>query len=330
MSALAPEEIQKRSRRRRLVKGLLLGGAAIGLPALVNRAVARRAPPLGAAAWGRSSRFPWGRADVAYQHLGIGDSLVALHSFGPGHDSAEWRTAAELLAPSHQILVPDLPGWGLSANPSLRYTARLYTRFLREFLAEVVRKPALILATGHSAAYAIDISVAKPELVRGLVLITPRGLRFARSSLGLLDALIQRLILLPVLGTSALNFYTTRASLSRYLEQDLYAAPERVDSTLVEHHYRSSHQRGAHRALAALLGGLLDLGVKDLLPRLSAPVWLAWGRRAKSPPVETADLWLHHLGNAQLEVFEGSAILPHAEQPELFCAWLEEKLNEIQ
>ena len=44
---------------------------------------------------------------------------------------------------------------------------------------------------------------------------------------------------------------------------------------------------------------------------------------------QNADLWLHRLPAGELEVFEGSGALPHAEQPSQFSGWLEEKLATV-
>jgi pimeloyl-ACP methyl ester carboxylesterase len=55
------------------------------------------------------------------------------------------------------------------------------------------------------------------------------------------------------------------------------------------------------------------------VPVPEQPVWLAWGRKSAEPPVENADLWLHKLPQAELEVFERCGSLPHAETPAAFC-----------
>jgi pimeloyl-ACP methyl ester carboxylesterase len=68
-------------------------------------------------------------------------------------------------------------------------------------------------------------------------------------------------------------------------------------------------------ALAAYLRGDLWLDVSESLPLLQVPAWLGWGRKSKVPPVEAADLWLRGLPDSELEVFEGSGALPHAEEP---------------
>ena len=67
-------------------------------------------------------------------------------------------------------------------------------------------------------------------------------------------------------------------------------------------------------------GGLayLNLSVARALGRLKLPTLLVWGRRATAPSVESADLWLHRLPEAELEVIEETGLFPHAEAPERF------------
>jgi len=153
MTAWTSEEEQRRRRRRSIVRGLAIGGAAIGLPALLNASISRRARKAPAAQWGRRHRYAWELGDVVFQRVGEGDPLVLLHSFGPGHDSVEWRALAERLGDRHQLFAPDLPGWGGSERPSLDYDAELYIEFLIDFLnvfpPEGVVNARVIVSPGH-------------------------------------------------------------------------------------------------------------------------------------------------------------------------------------
>jgi pimeloyl-ACP methyl ester carboxylesterase len=276
--------------------------------------------------WGRTQRYAWRLGEVVFQRLGEGPPLLLLHSFGPGHDNEQWREAAEILAHEHQVYAPDLLGWGRSEKPSLTYDGELYIQLIDDFLHDVVGARAAIVATGLPAAYALQIAVDVPERVRALALVVPLGLEAHGDEPDLKDALVHRLLRLPVLGASALNLYTSRSGLSHHLRSEVFAAPERADAAVVERLYVSSHQPGAQASLAAYLAGYLNHGVEDLLARVDVPTWLAWGRRAASPPVETADLWLRHLA-AELVVFDGSGSQPHAEQPQAFCRALVEFLR---
>jgi pimeloyl-ACP methyl ester carboxylesterase len=320
MVARTSQQEQKSRRRKLLVRGLLLGGAAVGVPALANALIARRSKRLRSAGWGRAHRYAWRHGNISFQRLGEGPALVLLHSFGPGHDSEEWRPAAEQLAADFEVYALDLIGWGRSAKPKLDYDDELYIQLLVDFLEDVVRKRAALVAAGLSSAYAVQVAVDHPDLVRGLAMAVPSGVHIYGDEPDLKDALVHRMLRTPILGTSALNLYTSHTAIARYLKRDVYAAPDRVDASRIERHYHSSHQPGSHRPLAAYLSGYLNHRVEEALGRLDCPAWIGWGRQAKNPPVETADLWLRHAASEiSLEVFEESGNLPHLETAGQFC-----------
>lgn len=327
--ARSDEEKQKARRRKKLIQGLLIGGAAVGIPALANALVARRRNRLEAPTWGRTRRYAWRLGEVSYQVIGEGRPLLLVHSFGPGHDSEEWRAVAEILAQDNRVFAVDLLGWGLSDRPSITYDGELYIELLRDFLVDIVGERAVLVTAGLSAAYAVQIAVDFPEAVAALALVTPAGIELHGEEPDLKDALVYGLLRLPVIGTSALNIYTSRASIQHHLRREIYAAPERVDATLVEHHHTSSHQAGSHSALAAYLCGYLNHQIKEILPRISVPMWIAWGDRATAPSIESADLWIRQVPSAELEVFNDTGNLPHAERAGRFSQRLERFLAHL-
>lgn len=319
MAAWTTEEEQRRKRRKRILSGLLIGGAAVGVPALLNAFVSRRARKVEPESWGRRHRYAWDLGDVLFQRLGQGEPLVLLHSFGPGHDSFEWREAAEILSRDFQVFAPDLPGWGRSDRPSIDYDAELYIDFLIDFANDVVRRRAVWLASGLTAAYVVQLAVDRPELVRALGLVCPLGIETAAEEPDLKDAVIHRLLRLPIFGTSALNVFSSRRGLEHHLKHEIFAddrfaTPERVD-----HHWRGAHESGSRGALAAYLSGYLNHPVAGALDRVHAPLLLLWGAAAVQPALEAADLWLHAVPDAELEVVADAGTQPHAERPERFA-----------
>ena len=332
--ALSREEEQTRLRRQRLVKGLVLGGAAVGVPALLNSVVAKKARELPDATWGSRDHYAWRHGDIAYQHLGRSGSkghtpLVLLHSFGPGHSSAEWRRAAQQLEPSFEVYAPDLPGWGQSGgNFDAPFEPSLYIAFLRDFLSDVVERPAVVVAAGLPAAYAIQVAADHPELVRALALVVPLGLEAYAREPELRDSILLALLRLPVLGTAALNLYTSRSSIAAYLRSEVFASADLVSDSLIDLHYTNSHRQASQRALAANLANFLNHDIHRHLARLEQPVWIAWGRKAVGPDVESADVWLLRRPGAELEIFEHAGILPHAESPGEFGRKLERFLDD--
>lgn len=307
-------EESRRSRRKGVLRALVLGGVAVGVPAAVNAVIARRNRTLTTPGWGRSHRYAWKHGEISFQRLGQGPPLVCLHSFGSGHDSEEWRELAEFLARDFEVFAPDFLGWGRSEKPNRTYDGELYIELVRDFLEDVVGKSAVVLAAGLPAAYAVQIAIDRPELVRALALSVPSGVGLSGEEPDVKDALVNRLLRTPILGTSALNLYTSRAAIASHLRRDTSTA-DRVDVARVEHRYQSSHQPGSHLALAALLSGYLNHRIDEALLRLEVPTWIAWGRQATLPQVSVADLWLSRVPQAELEVFEGAGNLPHAELP---------------
>jgi pimeloyl-ACP methyl ester carboxylesterase len=322
----------KSDRGSRVAKRLLLAGAAVGVPLLAGALLRRRAEPPSAPRWGRAHRYA-GRSgrEVVFQELGSGPPVVLLHSFGPGYGADQWRTVAETLAAHHCVYVPDLPGWGRTRVAGQDHRPDAYLSLLEDFLAGVVRDRAVIVAAGLAAAYAVRIAADHPHRVRALALVCPEGLGDAdggrfRTAAG---TVVGRLLSLPLIDDLVLDLLTGRAALDFHLRREVYAAPERVDAALLEHHYRAGHTRQSRAALSAYLRGDLWLDVAEDLAQVNVPVWLAWGRDAKQPPVENADLWLRGLPDADLDVFEGAGALPQAETPALFSRGLERFLGRV-
>jgi len=311
--------------KTRVAAGLLLAGAAVGLPVLVSEVIRRRAEAPQAPRWGRAHRTLGALGEIVFQELGAGaPPFLLLHSLGPGYDANQWRASAELLASRHCVYVPDLPGWGRSETPGVGHIPELYVRALSGFVDRVIDGPAVIAASGLSAAYAVRIALEHPERVLGLVLVNPLGLAADAGSFATPGAaFLRRLLQVPVLRSTTLDLLTSRAALEQHLRREAYAAPERVDAALLDHHYRASHRAPARTALSALLCGDLWLEVESALDQLEVPVLLAWGRSAKAAPVANADLWLRRLPAAQVEVFQGSADLPHVESSSAFCKAVE-------
>jgi len=301
----------------------------VGVPALLNAMVSKRARQLSVPVWGQGARFQWQWGNIIHRQLGQGPPLLLLHSFGPGHSALEWRAVAEALGKRYHVIVPDLLGWGESTADAADFDSELYIRLVGDFLEQVVGERAVIAAAGLSAAYAVQVAADHPEAVRALALVTPLGLGIHGDEPDFKDAVVHRLLRLPVLGTSALNVFTSRSALAGYLRREVFANASKVADALVEEHYRNSHQKEAQAALAAYLSGYLNHGVRDALSRLDMPVWLSWGRKAVTPPVESADLWLRQLPEADFEVFEGCGILPHREAPKEFCRKLEPFLAKL-
>ena len=292
---------------------------------LVQGVVRRRARQLPPPKWGDPKTLSTELGAMQYQELGSqGPQILLLHSFGPGHSGLHWQAVAEILAANSRVMVPDLLGWGGSERPSLQFTPELYADLLCDFLVEVAKEPAIVVASGRSAAIAARVATTRPELFRALGMVAPTGLEARREAPDLRDSLVHTLLRLPLIGHSALAAVTSRTAVAQHLRKEVFFRSDLAEKH-VDEHYRNCHLPGSSAALAAAVCGKLDLKLNHIeLEALKCPVWIAWGRHADSPNLTNADLWLTQIESAKLQIFEHSASHPHLEQPEDFAQKLHE------
>ena len=135
---------------------------------------------------------------------------------------------------------------------------------------------------------------------------------------------------MPFLAAAVVPLFTSRTAINRHLKNESSPPPSAPTPRSAS---ATSARRGSRACNARSSPGspaTWRSTSRTLLPQLTVPVWLGWGRQSIAPPVETADLWLHLLPKGkvgrttpQLEIFEGSGALPHLEAPVDFCRRLD-------
>ncbi len=105
---------------------------------------------------------------------GAGTPVMALH--GSASTGAQWRSLAELLAPRHRVLTPDLAGYGRSGRPAAPRTMATEAGFLRPLL-EDAGEPVHLVGHSFGGAVALAVAITMPERVRSLTLIEPAAFR---------------------------------------------------------------------------------------------------------------------------------------------------------
>jgi pimeloyl-ACP methyl ester carboxylesterase len=246
---------------------------------------------------------------------------VLLHSVDVGASCAEWRRNVEPLAEAFTVYAVDMPGFGQSDIPLESPRAELYLRFVQDFCSLVSERhggrPIGIVASGHGAAYAVAAAVRRPALVDQLVLAAPSGLSVCHPNpLGSLAFHALSLPLVSAIPSTA----STRSAILEHLQQDVYGDDVRATMNEADARHWVAHRKGAERVERARLASMLNVDLRPMLRSLSRPVLLAWGRRAKCPPVEDAETWRELHSRTVTALFESSGLCPHFEEPGRFNA----------
>jgi pimeloyl-ACP methyl ester carboxylesterase len=286
---------------------------------------------------GESHYYKWKRGYIFYKVLGEPEAppLLLLHSPGLVASAYEMRKMIEPLAQHYRVYAPDLLGFGISDRPAIAYSADTYVGLCRDFLTDVVKQPATIVASRISCNYAIATAATSPNLCDRLVLISPVSLEggqeqasllplrntkiaFVRVWHGLLQAAPVKWLLYPMLSTR----FAIRSSL---VKQHLP-----ISDIDLDYFYATTRQMGAEHASMALLARNLEQDISQQFEMIQQPTLVIWGARGLNDS--------RHIGSQQdaswMKTHTRLALLPdaglaiHEEQPTRVIAtilsWSEE------
>jgi pimeloyl-ACP methyl ester carboxylesterase len=296
----------------RAMRGVLLAGAAVAVPATVNAVIAARAGRVQSSLPGDIAYYEWVYGRVAFYRAGMGDPLLLVHHPQTGGSAWEWRGVFLELANRFTVYALDLLGFGLSEKPNIAYTGALYADLVHDFLQDVVGHPTAVAGSGLGASYLVNVAVRRPEALTRLVLVNPTG---CTSTLpGYAATAGQTLLKVPVFGESAYNAMVSYAAIEHELKGHVYYDPLLVSPAMVHTQYVLAHQPGARYAAAAFIAGRLDLPMRMAFSLLQKPVLILWGQDAFYTPVSDAVDLLYRHPNARLEILDECGMLPHDER----------------
>ncbi len=250
---------------------------------------------------------------VAIDETGRGDPLVLLH--GVGANRAVWRRVTPELAEERRVLAPDLPGFGQSAPASSGFELEATAAALACPLAERAGGPFDLVGNSLGGAVALELAVARPELVRRLILVAPAGFSPARYPLpAAAEPLLDRAVeLRRIVGAPAARSSTAR----RALLWGAIAEPQRLSADDARMMLRAS--QGSTRVGAAV-AAMLRSDLRDRLARLEVPFGVIWGWRDRIVPISTLRYIRAERPDVVVVTIPRAAHVPQVERPSEFVA----------
>src|SRR5213595_295646 len=120
---------------------------------------------------------------------GHGSAVVFVHGLGSS-GYMEWRHNLEEVTGRHRVFAPDLPGYGRTDKPRVRYTVPYFARFIRRYMEDRGLRSAALIGASLGGRIALEVALEEPRLVRKLVLVNTLGLgrpqvRLAQMAYGL-------------------------------------------------------------------------------------------------------------------------------------------------
>jgi len=99
----------------------------------------------------------------------------SLAHFGAVSTIDTWQYNFNALAEKFNVIALDLPGFGNSSKPDLRYTVPEMTQLLNQFLKAKDLKKVCLVGQDYSGLVAMDFALTYPDQVSALVLVSPYG-----------------------------------------------------------------------------------------------------------------------------------------------------------
>ena len=235
--------------------------------------------------------------------FGQGAPLLLLHGFDSSH--LEFRRLAPLLAERHQLIIPDLFGFGFCPRPETGdYSPRGVLDHLEAVRAEGQRrlgaKTVGVIGASMGGSVAVELARRQPQSIERLLLLAPAGLTGRPMPVP---------PFLAPLGARFLGLPAVRRSLCR----TAFADPDR-DVGPAELEIASLHLQcpGWARALAAFASSGGFAGCGDPLPQ--QPLQVLWGandRILRPPQKRTAQALL----GERIRELQACGHLPHIDHP---------------
>lgn len=276
----------------------------------------------------RTITFQWdGKAiPVGVDDAGDGPLLVLLPALSSISTRGEMRPLFDRLAPDFHVVSVDWPGFGELGRPKVAWSPTALSAFLDWFLSQLPSPPAVLVAAGHAATYALHYAAQRPGAVDRLALIAPtwRGplptmMRGQRPWFATVRSLIES----PGLGALLYRLNVSQFVVNMMARAHVYSDPDFLSGDRLAAKMAVTRAAGARYGSARFVTGHLDRaagreGFLNLARRAGRPTLVVIGKdtpqKSRAEMEALADLpdaRVHHAARGKLSV--------HEEFPEEVC-----------
>lgn len=215
--------------------------------------------------------------------------VLILH--GWGSNSEKWQGVGELLAEKGaKVIIPDLPGFGQSQEPSRAWNLDDYCGFVEEFVKYLNLEKFFLLGHSFGGETAVKYSLRFPEKIEKLFLIDASCIRtrdFRKKLLYIVSKIFKIFSFIPFLRKAFYRFIVGKSD---------YLSTEGV--------MRDTYLKVIGEDLSAILS------------QVQVPTVIIWGEKDDITPLKDGYLIKEKIQNSRLEVIPRVKHNPHLESPE--------------
>ena len=249
--------------------------------------------------------------------------LLLIHPIGVGLSSRFWDRFIQrwrLDDPAAELLAPDLIGCGDADCSSEPLSPDDWAQPLIKLLRERNARPAVLVTQGSSLPIALALLKQAPELVSGLVAVSPPGWRVLSEATPINRARrLWRWLFSGPAGNLFYRYARRRAFLRSFSEKNLFAEAEAVDEEWLQTLKEGSRAMNTRWAVYSFLAGFWRRDWEPQLTGLTLPLLVVFGTsatgigrsRSWDDFSERLETYRRKLPRAVIETIPGKNVLPY-------------------
>jgi len=252
---------------------------------------------------------------VNYVDLGSGDQEPAVFVHGLGGQWQNWLENLPRVARERRVLALDLPGFGLTPEPSWRITISGYGRAVDRFCERLDLGPVALVGNSMGGFVAAETAIQVPGRVSRLVLVSAAGISSAD------------VVRTPILAAGRVATAIAANTAARYRELAARPLSRHLSLALVARHPRLLRADFAYEGLFKGAGkagfddalrACLEYDFRERLPEVGCPTLIVWGADDAIIPVRDAEEFERLISDSRKVVMRDTGHVPMAERPEAF------------
>lgn len=240
--------------------------------------------------------------------VGRGPTVVLVHGLAASMYS--WRqTIDPLVQAGYRVVAYDNRGFGFSDKPATGYSNAAYVHLLFGLLDSLGVSDAVLVGHSMGGAIVADAALARPDRVRGLVLVDAAGL-------GVRYPFMLRVARWPIIGP-LFDHLRGRGATGGILRA-IYGDPSRVTDQEIDQYYAPIALPEFGRSLRGVLREFSFEDLQGRLGTLMTPTLVMWGTRDRLIPQTIGVAMAAGLPHSALARFQAAGHALPEENPEEF------------
>ncbi len=253
-----------------------------------------------------SKYLDWKGIKLHYIDKGEGPTVMLIHGFAGSFSN--WNKLVEAFPEGYRLIIPDLPGLGLSQFPEIpedENLIELFADFTHTLIEELELDSIAIVGNSLGGFISWETTIRNQDKIASLVLLNSAGYD-VEDTKALFIKLSKTQVFKQVVKKGAPKFVAVAAA------KRCLGDPSKVDRGRVDAFHGLLNKEGNLETVSRL-GSSNERPDSTRMSQVEVPTLIVWGDKDPVVPVEHAYKFHRDIKNSKLIVYEGSGHVPMIE-----------------